>query len=80
MHVKYSDIFLFVMFLDHFLKYQERVMSASYEYSEVRSTQREHIFEKLFYVYVLLYPISVCEVRTVSNIFSGDRVLCAQVR
>ena len=55
-------------------------MSASYEYSEVRSTQREHIFEKLFYVYVLLYPISVREVRTAGNIFSGDRVLCALVR
>ena len=41
MHVKHA--FLLEMFLDHFKKYQERVMSASEEYSEVHSTQKEHI-------------------------------------
>ena len=48
-------------------------MSASYEHSEIRSTQREHIFEKA------VLPISMREVRTVSNIFSDDRVLYALV-
>ena len=55
-HVKYSDIALLEMFLAHLKKYQERVMSASYEHSGIRSTQREHIWKAVL-------PISMCEVR-----------------